>query len=150
MRVELIERAKEGDREAFAEIAALKIDGLYAAARLMLRDADLAEDVVQNTLIRCWRQLPKLRDTASFDGWLYRILSHAALDESRRRTRFAANVQNRGAEPSIADASHLIADREEMQRAFAKLSLEHRAVVVLHHYADLSLPDVAKALGIPL
>jgi len=150
MNVGLIDRAKSGDSDAFAELAASKIDGLFAIARLILRDQHLAEDAVQETLIRCWRRLPKLRDPAAFDAWLYRILYRAAVDEFSRRRRFVATVQNLYAEPTVGDASRLVADREEMERAFARLSLEQRTVVVLHHYADLPLTEIATALGIPL
>ena len=150
MRLELIERARRGDREAFAQLAAQDIDRLHAIASLILRDPHLAEDAVQEALIRCWRQLPKLRDVASFDGWLYRILVHAAADQSGSRRRFAATVQNLRSEPNVADETRGVADREELDRAFEQLSVEHRAVVVLHQYADLPMPQVAEALGIRL
>jgi RNA polymerase sigma-70 factor (ECF subfamily) len=149
MRQDLIERARQGDREAFGQLAALEIDRLHAMARLILRDPYLAEDAVQEALIRCWRQLPKLRDVATFDGWLYRILVRAAADEFGRRRRFAASVQSLRIEPSIDDHTGGIADREALERAFGRLTIDHRAVVVLHHYADLAMPQVAKALGIP-
>lgn len=148
-RPDLVERARRGDREAFAELAALEIDRLHATATLILRDVYLAQDAVQETLIRCWRQLPNLRDVASFEGWLYRILLRTAADEASRRSRFRANVRTLSAEPVDGGATDL-ADRELLERAFARLSLEHRAVVVLRHYADLPLPAVAHALGIPL
>ena len=148
MRQDLIERARRGDREAFGQLAAQDIDRLHAIARLILGDSHLAEDAVQEALIRCWRELPKLRDVASFDGWLYRILTRAAADESGRRRRFAANVQNVRQEPNVADETPGVADREELERGFRQLSLDHRAVVVLHHYAGLPLPQVAEALGI--
>jgi RNA polymerase sigma-70 factor (ECF subfamily) len=145
----LVELARGGDREAFAELAALEIDRLHATAALILRDADLAQDAVQETLIRCWRQLPKLRDVATFDGWLYRILVRTAADEASKRRRFRANVRTLQAEPSHSGAGDL-AERERLEHAFARLSHEHRAVVVLRHYADLPLADVAQAVGIPL
>ena len=150
MDVDLIDRAKAGDRDAFAELAASRIDGLFTIARLILRDQQLAEDAVQEALIRCWRQLPKLRDNTSFDGWLHRILYRAAVDESNRRRRFVANVRTLYAEPFVADNSHVIVEREALERAFARLSIEQRAVVVLHHYADMPLAQVATTLGIPL
>jgi RNA polymerase sigma-70 factor (ECF subfamily) len=71
-RPDLVDRARRGDREAFAEVAALEIDRLLATATLILREMHLAQDAVQETLILCWRQLPNLRDVATFDGWLYR------------------------------------------------------------------------------
>jgi len=148
-RPDLVERARHGDREAFAELAELEIDGLHATATLILRDMYLAQDAVQETLIRCWRQLPNLRDVASFDGWLYRILVRTAADEASRRSRFRATVETLPAEPGDTGPDDL-ADRELLEHAFARLSLEHRTVVVLRHYADLPLGDVAHALGIPL
>lgn len=149
MRRDLVERARHGDREAFAELAAGEVDRLHAIARLVLRDADLAEDAVQEALVRCWRQLPKLRDVERFDGWMYRILVRAATDEHRRRRRHQASVQTLRIEPSIPDGAPDFADRDELERAFRQLSIDHRAVVVLHHYVGLPLPEVASALGIP-
>lgn len=139
-----------GDRDAFGQLAAQDIDRLHAVARLILRDSHLAEDAVQEALIRCWRQLPKLRDVASFDGWLYRILVHAAADQSASRRRFAGSVQNLRLEPNTPDQTRTVADRDQLDQGFQRLSLEHRTVVVLHHYADLPLPQVAEALGIRL
>ena len=94
MRQDLVERARQGDREAFGELAAGEVDRLNAIARLVLRDPDLAEDAVQEALVRCWRQLPKLRDVDRFDAWMYRILMHAAQDEISRRRRFQVVVQS--------------------------------------------------------
>jgi RNA polymerase sigma-70 factor (ECF subfamily) len=148
MRQELIEKAQRGDRDSFALLAAQDVDRLHAVAQLILHDADLAQDAVQEALFRCWRQLPKLRDVASFDGWLYRILLRTAADEAKRRGHFKANVQALRLEPSVSDSTHLIGDRDELDVGFRRLSLEHRAVVVLHHYAGLSLPEVARVLGI--
>jgi RNA polymerase sigma-70 factor (ECF subfamily) len=149
MRQELVERARNGDREAFAMLAADEVDHLHAIARLVLRDPDLAADAVQEALVRCWRQLPKLRDVERFDGWLYRILMRTAADEYGRRRRHDATVQTLRMEPSVADGTRGIADRDELERGFRRLSIDHRAVVVLHHYVGLPLPEVATALGIP-
>jgi DNA-directed RNA polymerase specialized sigma24 family protein len=82
---------------------------------------------------------------ATFDGWLYRILVGTAADEASKRRRFRANDRTLFVEPSDNGANDP-ADRELMERAFARLSLEHRAVVVLRHYADLPLADVAHAV----
>ena len=149
MRQDLVERAREGDRDAFALLAAGEIDRLHAIARLVLRDPELAEDAVQEALVRCWRQLPKLRDVDRFDAWLYRILMRAAADEHGRRRRFQASIQPLRVEPTEGDAERALADRDEVEQGFLMLSLEHRAIVVLHHYVGLALPEAAEALGIP-
>src|SRR5689334_17401599 len=67
---DLVERARRGDHDAFAVLAGATIGRLDAAARLILRDPDRAEDAVQETLVRCWRNLPSLRDVERFDAWL--------------------------------------------------------------------------------
>ena len=149
MRQDLVERARRGDREAFGQLAAGEVDRLHAIARLVLRDPELAEDAVQEALVRCWRQLPRLRDVERFDAWLYRILVRAAADEFGRRRRHEATVQTIRMEPSVVDGAGDLADRDELEAGFRRLSLDHRAVVVLHHYAGLPLPEVAAALGIP-
>jgi RNA polymerase sigma-70 factor (ECF subfamily) len=149
MRLDLIERARRGDRDAFAKLAAGEVDRLHAIARLVLRDPELAEDAVQEALVRCWRQLPRLRDVERFDAWLYRILMHAAADEYGRRRRHESTVRSIAMEPSVADGAGDLADRDELEAGFRRLSIDHRAVVVLHHYGGLPLPEVAAALGIP-
>jgi RNA polymerase sigma-70 factor, ECF subfamily len=149
MRTDLVERARRGDREAFGQLAAGEVDRLLAVARLILRDFDHADDAVQETLVRCWRQLPTLRDVERFDGWLYRILVNAAATESKRRRRFQAAVTSVDVEAAIGDDVQRVVDRDELERGFRRLSIEHRAVVVLHHYVGLPLPEVALTLGIP-
>ena len=148
MRTDLVERARSGDREAFAQLAAGEVDRLLAVARLILRDFDRADDAVQETLVRCWRQLPGLRDVERFDGWLYRILVNAAATESKRQRRFEATVTSVDVEPAIDDVKRVV-DRDELERGFRRLSIDHRAVVVLHHYIGLPLAEVALTLGIP-
>jgi RNA polymerase sigma-70 factor (ECF subfamily) len=118
-------------------------------ARLVLRDPDLADDAVQEALVRCWRQLPKLREVDRFEAWLYRILMRAAADEYDRRRRHEASVRHVRLEPGIGDSATTIADRDELDRGFRRLSVEHRAIIVLHHYLDLPLPAAADVLGIP-
>jgi len=150
MRGDLVERARNGDREAFSQLAAGEVDRLLVIARLIMRDADHADDAVQEALIRCWRQLPNLRDVDRFDGWLYRILVHAAADEAKRHRRLVRSIQVIDVESSTDDTIQRIADREQLERGFDRLSMDHRAVVVLHHFVGLPLVEVATALGIPL
>ena len=150
MRRDLVERARQGDREAFAQLAAQDIDRLHAVATLVLRDPDLAQDAVQETLIRSWRQLPALRDVEHFDAWVYRILMRAAADEFGRRRRYQAAVRQVTVAPTASDDARQVEDRDELERGFRGLSMDHRAVIVLHQYLALPMPEVAQALGIRL
>ena len=77
-RSELVRLARGGDRDAYDILLTDRIDHLYRIARLILRDFDSAEDAVQEALVRCWRDLPRLRYPDRFDGWLNRILLNAA------------------------------------------------------------------------
>jgi RNA polymerase sigma-70 factor (ECF subfamily) len=149
---DLVERARKGDHDAFAELAGAAISRLDATAWLMLRDADRATDAVQNALVRAWRDLPTLRDPDRFDAWLRRLLVNACIDEIRRarRRQLDVDITDLSYPPTIADPVSAIADRDQLERAFSRLEPEERAVIVLHHYLDLPLTEVAATLGIPL
>ena len=149
---DLVERARKGDHDAFAELAGAAISRLDATAWLMLRDADRATDAVQNALVRAWRDLPTLRDPDRFDAWVHRLLVNACIDEIRRvrRFRFDLDVTDMTNVPSVGDSTSAFADRDQLERGFRRLEPDERAVIVLHHYLDLPLPEVAIALGIPL
>lgn len=149
-RTEIVRRACAGDRDAFGVLAANAVDRLFAIARLVLRDNDRAEDAVQETLVRCWRDLPMLRDPGRFDAWLHRLLMHAIADEFRARRRFAANVRFLPLEPSIASDFESIALRDEIERGFTRLTLEHRTVLVLRYYLDMTVEEIGAVLDIPV
>lgn len=146
----LVEQAKHGDRHAFAELVRLSGARLDATARLILRDPDLAQDAVQETLIRAWRNLPGLRDPASFDHWLHSLVARVCIDLYRKRRRRVMEVELQPIhDPITLDDAARVADRDLLDRALARLEPEARAVVVLHLYLDISLPRVAVMLGIP-
>ena len=146
---DLVERARAGDREAFAVLVHQVSDTLYAIAFRILRDTGPAEDALQNALVLAWRRLPKLRDPDRFEAWIHRILVHACYDESQRTRAWRASVTVLSVEPGTPDDSSAIADRDELERAFRHLSIEQRAVFVLHHYVGLPLVEVAEVLGVP-
>jgi RNA polymerase sigma-70 factor (ECF subfamily) len=144
-----VDRAASGDRDAFGALVRDSAARLDAAARLILRDPELARDAVQEALIRAWRDLPRLRDRDRFDAWLHRLLVNAALDEARRRKRRVVEIDLEGAAPAGADdAAMRLADRDALDRILAGLSTEHRALVVQHYYLGVPLPEAASTLGI--
>jgi len=146
----LVERAAGGDAMAFDELGRGAIDRMYAIAGRILGDADSAQDAVQQALWAAWRDLPNLRDTNRFDAWLRRLLVRCCYEESRRRRRIRLVPLRVPQDVSETDEIGAIADREVLDRAFAQLTTEHRAVVVLHHWEGLSLVEIADALGIPV
>ena len=148
---ELVLRAKGGDEEAFDALARLVGDRCMAIAVWILRDTDLAEDAVQAALVRAWRELRTLRDPGVFEAWLHRILTNECYAESRRRTRWSAKIRLLPApEPAESGGILTVIDRDQLEGAFRRLTLEHRAVLVFHYYVGLPLPELAERLGIPL
>jgi RNA polymerase sigma-70 factor, ECF subfamily len=147
---DLVLRARQGDEEAFASLAVAVGHRLHAVSKRILRDADLAEDATQQALLAMWRELPKLRDPARFEAWSYRVLVRACYAESRRARRSAANVRvlpdtlNTGGEGFAS-----IWDRDQVERGFRRLSIEHRAVLVLHFYLERTPEEIADTLGVP-
>jgi len=151
MDADLVIRAQRGDKDAYAVLAAGIADRLLAVARRILRDFDLAEDATQQALLTAWRDLPQLRDPDRFESWLHRLLVRACYAESRRERRWAPSLRLLPVgEQSADDDLSSVVDRDEIERGFRRLSIDHRAVVVLHHYLDLPLDRVAELLGIPV
>jgi RNA polymerase sigma-70 factor (ECF subfamily) len=147
---DLVQQARRGDREAFAVLVHQVSDSLYAVAYRILRDTGLAEDALQNALVLAWRRLPKLRDPDRVEAWIHRILVHACYDESQRTRSWRTSITALPVDlAGTLDSTASIVDRDELERAFRRLTVEHRAVFVLHHYLGLPLVEVAELLGIP-
>ena len=144
----LVERAQRGDRDAYAQVATLSSHRLYAVALRILRDPDAASDALQAALVRIWRDLPSLRDTALFDAWSYRVMLRACSDARRRARRSVPSIDLAAIEPAVGDSQSLVALRDELERAFAALRIDQRAVLVLLYYEGLSVAEIADALGI--
>jgi RNA polymerase sigma-70 factor (ECF subfamily) len=150
MDTDLVIRAQKGDEGAFASLAVACGDRLHAVAHRILRDIDLAEDATQQALLAIWRDLPQLRDPARFEAWSYRLLVRACYAEGRRTRRWTPTLRVLPSdEPATPEQLSLVHDRDQLDRGFRRLSIDHRAVVVLHHYLDLSIDEVAEALGVP-
>jgi RNA polymerase sigma-70 factor (ECF subfamily) len=146
-----VERARRGDHEAFASLVRVAFARLDTAARLILRDSELARDALQEAMVRAWRDLPGLRDPDRFDAWLHRLTVNACLDAARHRRRRAIEVELIPTlDTPIPDGSGLRAERDELDAALRGLEPELRAIVVLHYYLELTLPETARALGVPV
>ena len=151
MDTDLVVRAQRGDKGAYAVLASGIADRYLAVARRILRDVDLAEDATQQALLSIWRDLPQLRDPARFDAWSYRLLVRACYAEGRRHRQWTPNMRLLPSdEPTQADGTSTVHDRDQLERAFRRLSIDHRAVVVMHHYLDWPLDRIAEALGVPV
>ena len=145
---ELVEQARHGDREAFEAVVRAGSGRLYAIAYRILRDADLADDALQETLVKVWDDLPALRDPDRFDAWAARILCRCCYRLAKRERRLSSLSITR-VEPVGPHAFETeVADHDEMERGFRRLSPEHRTELVLHYYLGLTLSEVAATLAI--
>ncbi len=147
----LVERARQGDQDAFAELVHGAIARLDVAARLIVRDPELARDAVQEGLIRAWRDLRRLRDPDRFDAWLYRLTVNACIDQLRKRRRRSIEVEIVEIHaPAAPDHAGSLADRDLVDGVLRSLDPNGRAIVVLHYYLGLPLTEVAGVLGVPV
>jgi RNA polymerase sigma-70 factor (ECF subfamily) len=150
---DLVIRAMSGDEAAFEGLVRASADRLAAIAYRILRDVARSEEAVQKTLLTAWRELPRLRDPAKFDAWLHRLLVNTCYAESKTARRWAGEVRVLHLLPTgegADDETERVADRDQLERGFRRLSIEQRAVLVFHYYQGLTLVEVAEHLGIPL
>ena len=158
-RVDLVERAAHGDADAFDTIARAVGDALYSRALAILRDESDARDATQETLVRAWRELPRLSSPGRFDAWLDRILVNVCRDQLRRRGRQQVReirpVLDVGGEgsaggPGPAADPHDADDRRAaIQAAFRRLTIDDRTLLVLHHLEMRSVAELAAVLAVP-
>lgn len=148
--IDLVERAKRRDKEAFTALVLRLGNRLYAVAYRILRDTARAEDAVQQVFLMAWRELHKLRDPAKAEAWLFTLLVNTCRAEIRHVGRWQPGLRLiTNHEPPIEDAQRAIAQRDELERAFRTLSTDQRAVLVLHHYAGFSGDEIGQILGLP-
>jgi RNA polymerase sigma-70 factor, ECF subfamily len=147
----VVERARRGDREAFAEVIRHYDHGLRALAFRLLGDRDRMDDVLQEAYLRAFRALPRFRGGSALGTWLYRIAYNECIDELKRAGRHAALplsevVEPEDPRPGVADT---VAGRRDLARALASLTPEDRAAVLMVDAQGFSYRDVGGVLGVP-
>ena len=147
---DLVEAAQRGDQEAYVDLIRPRHRRLFAIAQRILRDVDRAEDVLQDALVIAWRDLRGLRDPDRFDAWLNRVLVRESIDHASRERRRVTNLRVLPVDGPVGpDPLLTVADRDQLERGFRRLSPDQRAILVLHHYAGYSPSEIAETLGIP-
>lgn len=140
-----------GDDAAFEALVLDRLPRTYRMALAILGSEADARDAVQETWVSVWRRMPSLRDPARFDAWLDQILVNACRTGLRKRGRVReiALVENFDIEAPQAGPDHFT-EREALQRAFDRLSVEQRSLLVLHHLERRPLTAIAEVYGIPV
>jgi RNA polymerase sigma-70 factor (ECF subfamily) len=153
MQRDLVELARNGDLEAYSQLVRVAHPRLFNVANLILRDSDRAQDAVQDALLLAWRHVRSLRDPDAWDAWLRRLTVNACYKVARkekRRTRVEVQVTPDAGMARAPDASTDVAERDWVMSELGRLDIDRRAVIVLHYYLDLSVPEVAEILDIPV
>ena len=146
----LVVRVQNGDQRAFEALVVADQPRLFRLAFGILRDRHLAEDATQQALLDIWRDVRRLRDPAKYEGWSYRLLVRVCYAEAKRRPdRTGTDHLTPAAESQSADAYGDVADRDQLERGFRRLSTDHRVVLALRHLMGMTPEEVAEVLDLP-
>jgi RNA polymerase sigma-70 factor (ECF subfamily) len=127
MQQELVERARSGDHEAFAQLPKASFPRLYRTANLIPRDSESAKDAFQDALMQAWRHIRAIRDPASWDAWLHRTTVRACYKVARKQKRRALVEMSAMTDPDTAgapDPSADIAERDRLGRELDRLNID--------------------------
>lgn len=141
---------RETDEIRWQRLAASGLRRSYHLAGLILGGGADAEDAVQDALLRSWSELGSLRDDDRFEAWFDRILVNACRDRLRRRRRVRFLPLPDNTAIATRDPFRPVIERDAILRAADGLGVDERTVLVLHYWADLTLDEVARRMGIPV
>lgn len=157
---DLLARAREGDLSAFDELITRHREKIYMQIYYMVRNAEDALDLTQESFIRAWKSLPSFDGKVPFLSWVRRIATNASIDLCRRRKRRPQSELELGpmridaasrTTPSAAEVPGSGLDRAEIRRridaALETLSPDHRAIIILREMEELSYDEIARHLG---
>jgi RNA polymerase sigma-70 factor (ECF subfamily) len=146
-----IDAAVDGDTAAFESLMAPRVQRTYRIALAILGSESDARDALQDAWVAAWRQLPALMDSRRFDAWVDQIVVNACRMVIRRRGRlreipipmdFDVGTTQPGPEQ--------VAERDVLERAFDRLGVDQRGILVLHHLEGRSVAAIADLLAIPV
>jgi RNA polymerase sigma-70 factor (ECF subfamily) len=142
---ELVQQARRGDGEAFAELLRPEYRAAIRLAHALLRNVDAAEDAVQEASLKAWRKLDNLREGSPLRPWFLAIVANEC--RSVRRSKWWSNRADEQAPEPAAEAGD-IAGAIDLRRAVAQLDYDQRLVLVLRYYVDMPFEEIARTLEI--
>lgn len=156
---QLVARAREGEEAAFRALVQEHSRAVYGRAYQLTGDPHDAEDVVQETFLKVFRNLDGFDGRSRFETWLYRVATNAAMDLMRKRQRHAsrrAEIEAPSGDPlpveaPIPDPEHRAEGRavgERIEHAMSRLTVGERAAFTLRHVEGQSIREIGEALGL--
>jgi len=149
----LIDRARNGDPDAFETIVRARMDAVYRLTSAILGDEADARDAAQEAFVAAWRQLPRLREPEKFEAWLQRVAVNASRMTLRARGRRRVREIPSSRVAALSDrvtAGDSSADAARLDEALRGLSVDQRAILVLHHLDGRPVAELAAILDIPI
>lgn len=148
---ELIRRSQAGDWNAFEQLLERYRTALARTAYLATRDRESVHDVIQETVLQIWRDLPSYRPYGSFRAWTLKILLNKARKHYRKKRVNTVALEAAAEISGDTDGPEEIVERLEQTRdlkqALDQLTTDHREVLVLRFYNELTIPEIAMTLG---
>jgi RNA polymerase sigma-70 factor (ECF subfamily) len=146
-----VARCLRGDSSAFEAIVRRYERALFSVAYRLLGDYEDARDATQNALLRAYEGLDTYDPNRRFFSWIYRIAVNECLNARRARRPGEPLSDHLEAAPADGPLQNVEAMErsESIDAALVRLSEEHRLVVVLRHFADLSYTEISEAIGVP-
>ncbi|MFH1475047.1 MAG: sigma-70 family RNA polymerase sigma factor [Chloroflexota bacterium] len=153
MQRDLVDRARRGDAEAFEMLVRDGMPATYRRALAILGSEADARDATQEAFVAAWRELPRLRDPERYEAWLARIALNACRMTLRHRRRVreipADGLARLPAAEDPRSGPVALAERDAVRRAFSRLPIEQRGLLVLHHVEGRSIREVATIIDVP-
>jgi RNA polymerase sigma-70 factor (ECF subfamily) len=150
----LIDRARNGDPDAFETIVRARMDAVYRLTSAILGNEADARDAAQETFVAAWRQLPRLREPEKFEAWLQRVAVNASRmtlrARGRRRIREIPSSRVAALSSRATGTGESSADAARLDEALRDLTVDQRAILVLHHLEGRPLAELAAILDIPI
>ncbi len=149
--LQLVQRAKSGDPEAFSELVKRHQHIIFNVAYRFMRDVALAEDMAQEAFLKAYRLLKGFRGECSFSTWMYRVACSVCLTELNRRKRRGeveltpANLNATAVQPS--DSFDI---PEQIRRCVTKLPDRYATIITLYYLQGVSYEEIAEVMSIPM
>ncbi|HVT54256.1 MAG TPA: sigma-70 family RNA polymerase sigma factor [Dongiaceae bacterium] len=151
--VVLLQRVAGGDRDAFAELYRRLQRPLFGYLMKLVRDREMVEDVLNETLMEVWRQAARFEGRSSVNTWVFSIAHHRAVSRLRKKRETALDEEQAAAIEDEGPTPDMKAESSDMSRLLGKLmerlSFEHREILHLAYYQEFSVQEIATALDLP-
>jgi len=149
--LQIIIRAQNGDREAFAILFEQYKNLVYKTAYLMLGESTEAEDALQEIFVQIYKSLSGFDPgKAAFTTWLYRVTFNYCLNHRRKKRPITLPLEDISPALRSEFPGAQLAEEEILQQAIGKLTDKQRAVVILRYFWDLPYAEIAQVLDVPL